>query len=59
MEAVIGVDPHKCVVSAVALDGRGGLLGHWHGETSRRGLEALRAWAAEQAPGAICGCLRS
>ena len=53
MEAVIGVDPHKRVVSAVALDGRGGVLGHWHGETSRRGLEALQAWAAEQAPGAI------
>src|SRR5919204_6751308 len=43
MEAVIGVDPHKRVLSAVALDGRGGLLGHWHGETSRRGLEALVA----------------
>jgi transposase len=52
MQAVIGVDPHKHVLSAVALDGRGGLLGRWHGEASSRGTAALRAWAAERAPGA-------
>ena len=34
MEAVIGVDPHKHVLSAVALDSRGGMLGQWHGGTS-------------------------
>jgi transposase len=52
MEAVIGVDPHKHVLSAVALDSRGGVLGQWHGETSRRGVEALQVWAAERAPSA-------
>jgi transposase len=52
MQAVIGVDPHKHVLSAVALDERGGLLGCWHGETSSRGTAALRSWAAERAPGA-------
>ena len=52
MQAIIGVDPHKRVLSAVALDSRGGLLGSWHGETSSRGLAALRHWAAERAPGA-------
>ena len=52
MQAVIGVDPHKHVLSAVALDERGGLLGRWHGEASNRGTEALRSWAAERAPGA-------
>ena len=49
MEAVIGVDPHKHVLSAVALDSRGGVLGQWHGGTSRRGVEALRVWADEHA----------
>ena len=52
MQAVIGVDPHKRVLSAVALDERGGVLGRWHGDTSRRGTRALMAWAAERAPGA-------
>ena len=53
MEAVIGVDPHKHVLSAVALDSRGGVLGQWHGQTSRRGVEALRVWADDHAPGAV------
>ena len=53
MEAVIGVDPHKQVLSAVALDGRGGVLAQWHGAATRHGVEALQTWAAEQAPGAI------
>jgi transposase len=53
MEAVIGVDPHKYVFTAVALDGRGGVLGRWSGEASSRGCRALRAWATEQAPGAV------
>jgi transposase len=52
MVAVVGVDPHKHVLSAVALDERGGLLGHWHGEPSARGLSALQAWALERAPAA-------
>jgi hypothetical protein len=33
MPAVIGVDPHKHVLSAVALDGRGGRVGVWHGSS--------------------------
>ena len=52
MVAIIGVDPHKHVLSAVALDERGGLLGHWHGELSERGIGALQTWAVERAPAA-------
>ena len=52
MVAVVGVDPHKHVLSAVALDERGGLLGHWHGEPSERGISALQTWAMERAPAA-------
>jgi transposase len=52
MEADIGVDPHKYVLTAVALDARGGVLGRWSGEASSQGFRALRAWAAERAPGA-------
>src|SRR5919202_624650 len=50
MAAIVGIDPHKRVLSAVALDERGGLLGHWRGEASERGLSALQAWAMERAP---------
>jgi transposase len=53
MEAVIGVDPHKYVLTAVALDGRGGVLGRWQGEASSGGLRALQRWAAGHAPGAV------
>jgi hypothetical protein len=53
MEAVIGVDPHKYVLTAVALDARGGVLGRWSGEASSSGPRALRAWAAARAPGAV------
>jgi transposase len=52
MEAVIGVDPHKYVLTAVALDATGGVLGRWSGDTSARGVGALPAWAAVRAPGA-------
>jgi transposase len=52
MVASIGVDPHKHVLSAVALDERGGLLGHWHGAPSERGIRALHTWAMECAPAA-------
>ena len=52
MVAIIGVDPHKHVLSAVALDERGGLLGHWHGQVSERGISALQTWAVERAPAA-------
>jgi transposase len=44
-QAVIGVDPHKRVVTAVALDHRGGWLGEWRGNSSRQAIGELRAWA--------------
>ena len=53
MRAVIGVDPHKHVLSAVALDGRGGVLGRWSGSAARPGIRAPQAWAARHAPGAV------
>ena len=53
MEAIIGVDPHKYVLTAVALNGQGGVLGQWTGDTSSRGLQALRTWAVERAPDAV------
>jgi transposase len=53
MEAVIGVDPHKRVLSAVALDRRGGQLGQWHGPTTRADIQGLQRWAAHLAPGAV------
>jgi transposase len=53
MQAVIGVDPHKYVLTAVALDARGAVLGRWSGDASSRGFGALRAWAAARAPGAV------
>jgi transposase len=53
MQAVIGVDPHRHVLSAVALDARGGRLGHWTGGTDGPGTRALQAWAAQLAPAAV------
>jgi transposase len=52
MQAVVGVDPHKQVFRAVALDARGGWLGQWTGATTRQAIEELRAWADQHAPGA-------
>ena len=52
MQAVIGVDPHKQVFSAVALDERGGVIGRWQGSTNRQGVKALQRWGADCAPGA-------
>jgi transposase len=53
MQAVIGVDSHRYVLTAVALDARGGVLGRWSGDASGPGFRALRAWAAPLAPGAV------
>jgi transposase len=53
MRAIIGVDPHKHVLSAVALDGRGGTLGRWQGAATGPGVRALRSWAADRAPAAV------
>ena len=41
----IGVDAHKQVPAAVALDDAGRALGHWCGPTSSGGWQALQAWA--------------
>ncbi|MGI9147271.1 MAG: IS110 family transposase [Chloroflexota bacterium] len=53
MQAVVGVDPHKRVFSAVAIDERGGRLGKWTGGTTRQAIGELRVWANEHAPGAV------
>ncbi len=53
MQAVIGIDPHKHVLSAIALDARGGRLGQWTGGTTRHAIRALLAWAAQVAPEAV------
>jgi hypothetical protein len=50
--AIIGVDPHKHVLSAVALDGRGGVLGHWNGTLSAKSLSTLLCWATAVSPDA-------
>jgi len=52
MQAVIGVDPHKRVFSAVALDERGGVIGRWQGSSSRQGVKALQRWGVGCSPGA-------
>jgi transposase len=43
----LGVDAHKQVHMAVALDEAGHELGRWRGPNSQRGWEELAGWAAE------------
>jgi transposase len=43
----IGVDAHKRVHMAVAVDGLGRTLGEWRGSNSREGWGELRAWLVE------------
>jgi transposase len=52
MQTVVGVDPHKHVFSAVALDERGGVIGRWQGSTNRQGVKDLQRWGVGCAPGA-------
>jgi transposase len=52
MAMIVGVDPHKHVLSAVALDDRGGVLGNWNGAMSAKSLSTLLGWAAELTPDA-------
>ena len=52
----IGVDAHKSVHAAVALDATGRELGTWRGSNSPRGWAALAAWAAAQAARAGAEC---
>jgi transposase len=54
----IGVDPHKSVHHAVAVDELGKALGEWRGENSPTGWASLREWArslAEEAQWGIEG----
>src|SRR2546423_8931508 len=48
----IGVDAHKDVQAAVALDAAGRETGTWRGPNSPQGWAALAAWAAAQAASA-------
>ena len=52
MSAIIGVDPHKHVLSVIALDERGGRLGQWTGRATLNGIQDLHAWAKREAPDA-------
>jgi transposase len=45
----VGVDPHKSVHHAVAIDALGKVLGEWRGEHSPAGWASLLAWARGQA----------
>jgi len=51
----VGVDAHKRVHAAVALDAAGRELGRWEGPNSRSGWEELAAWASRWGPGAVRG----
>jgi hypothetical protein len=42
----IGVDPHKSVHHAIAVDEVGKPLDEWRGENSPAGWESARMWAA-------------
>ena len=42
----IGVDAHKRVHVALAIDDAGRELGHWHGPNSAAGWQDLMRWAA-------------
>ena len=44
---IIGVDAHKRLHVAVALDEAGRVLGQWRGDNSPAGWRELRRWAAE------------
>jgi len=53
--SIIGVDCHKTVHAAVAIDAQGHELGHWRGENTVTGWHELQAWGAQYAPGACWG----
>jgi hypothetical protein len=44
----LGVDAHKRVHVAVALDAEGRFIAHWRGENSPAGWEELRQWSSSQ-----------
>ena len=43
----IGVDAHKKLHVAVAVDEAGRVVGHWQGDNSPEGWDAVTAWARE------------
>ncbi len=47
---VVGIDPHKRMLSATVLDGRGAVLDQAHFKVSGVGHRALEAWASEFGP---------
>jgi transposase len=47
---VVGIDPHKRMLSATVLDGRGAMLGQAHFKVSGVGHRALEAWATAFGP---------
>src|ERR1700757_764959 len=44
---VVGVDPHKCTLTATVADARGGILSSAHFRVSGDGHRALEAWARQ------------
>lgn len=51
----IGVDAHKRVHAAVAIDEAGREIDAWRGDNTPEGWQALRAWATATAPDAVWG----
>jgi transposase len=47
---IIGIDPHRATFTAIALDARGGELGHAHFPNTGEGHAGALAWAAEFGP---------
>ena len=55
MDVTIGVDAHKRVHAAVAIDQLGRELAQWRGPNTPAGWQALQAWAAELGPAPAWG----
>lgn len=50
MEITIGVDAHKRIHAAVAIDPQGREVDHWRGPNTPAGWQALQAWAGGLGP---------
>ena len=46
MGVLIGIDPHKSVNAAAAIDEQGELVGHQTFPANQKGLRALERWAS-------------
>ena len=44
---VVGIDPHKCTLTATVADARGGILSSAHFRVSGEGHRELEAWARQ------------